>query len=61
MSLTGPVPEEQYAAVGNRLAELFADSLVEPVMLDALTIFMEEVSEAGFVALSRAELGAPAP
>jgi hypothetical protein len=61
MSLTGPVPEEQHAAVGNRLAELFADGLRQPLTIDALTIFMEEVSEAGFVALSRAELGAPAP
>lgn len=61
MSLTGPVPEEQHAAVGDRLAELFADGLRQPLTIDALTIFMEEVPEAGFVALSRAEFGAPAP
>ncbi|PIP01297.1 DUF1045 domain-containing protein [Pleomorphomonas carboxyditropha] len=60
MSLTGPVPEELRAAVGGHLAELFADSLRQPVVLDALTIFMEEVPEADFVALSRAEFGGQA-
>jgi len=57
MSLTGPVPEELRAAVGGHLTELFADSLRQPVVLDALTIFMEEVPQADFFALSRAEFG----
>ncbi|WP_370674182.1 DUF1045 domain-containing protein [Pleomorphomonas sp. PLEO] len=57
MSLTGPVPEELRTAVGDHLSALFADSLLQPVMLDALTIFMEEVPQADFVALSRAEFG----
>lgn len=57
MSLTGPVPEELRDAVGNHLTELFADSLREPVIIDALTIFMEEVPEAEFVVLSRADFG----
>lgn len=57
MSLTGPVPEDLRKTIGNHLAELFADSLRESVIIDALTIFMEEVPEADFVVLSRAEFG----
>ena len=57
MSLTGPVPEELRAVVGGHLVELFADSLRQSVVLDALTIFMEEVPQAEFVALSRTEFG----
>lgn len=57
MSLTGPVPEDLRDAVGNHLAEMFAESLSQPVKVDALTIFMEEVPEAEFIALSRAEFG----
>lgn len=58
MSLTGPVPEDLHDAIGSHLTEMFADSLQEPVIVDALTIFMEEVPEAEFVVLSRAEFGA---
>lgn len=57
MSLTGPVPEDLRDAVGNHLSEMFGDTLREPVVIDALTIFMEEVPEAELVVLSRAEFG----
>lgn len=60
MSLTGPVAEDLRDAIGSHLTEMFADSLREPVIIEALTIFMEEVPEAEFVVLSRAEFGAEA-
>lgn len=57
MSLTGAVPEDLRDAIGKHLSEMFADNLREPVIIDALTIFMEEVPEAEFVVLSRADFG----
>lgn len=60
MSLTGPVPEDLRETIGNHLTELFTDCLQQPVLIDALTIFMEELPESDFVVLSRAEFGGKA-
>ncbi|MBS1181190.1 MAG: putative phosphonate metabolism protein [Proteobacteria bacterium] len=57
MSLTGPVPDDLAADVGAGLARLFEPCLGAPVTIEALTIFVEELPGADFVALSQTELG----
>lgn len=55
MSLTGPVPEDMRDEIGAHLTERFAAALRAPVTVDALTIFMEEIPGADFIAHSRNE------
>lgn len=57
MSLTGPVPEELSADIETELKRQFEPCLADPVVIDALSLFMEEVPGADFVALSRTALG----
>lgn len=58
MSLTGPVPEDLVEEVEVALNRLFAPCLVAPVMIDALSIFIEEIPGADFATHSRMELKA---
>lgn len=57
MSLTGPVPDEFVDGIGAELERQFAPVIAVPVLIDALSIFIEEVPGADFLALSRADFG----